>query len=274
MTLQPRSLRAGTSAGPTCGLPSDWAAGTWLSVAGIGVRSGREPTLKGVREEPFSGLQRLLEGLPSRDAEEAAYVLAGSVLVEIEPGVPYVDTSFAAAALLIVEEGFVVLRATFPDLSRSVITQEAGTGGLLLPPSPDEALFGLGASRVRTISPEGRDRLLSLPAVAQWVVEQLTSALGQRQEAIANFAPTRHIERVQRKLLQLARSHGHVVRDGIRIDFPVSHALLAEMIGSSRETVTRALDELQRTGFVARRGSIYLVRASPESVAAVPHTVL
>ena len=71
---------------------------------------------------------------------------------------------------------------------------------------------------------------------------------------------------MRRRLLQLGRSHGHVVRDGIRIDFPVSHALLAEMIGSSRETVTRAVDELQRAGFVARSGSTYRLLGSSESV--------
>jgi biotin operon repressor len=220
-----------------------------------------------VREGLLSdGLQRLLDGLPSLHAEQAAAVLAESAALEIEPGVPYFSASFSTAALLIVEDGFVVLRATFPELSRSVITYEAGPGGLLLPPGPEEALFGLGASRVRMVSPEGRDKLLGLPATAQRVVEQLMSALSHRQEAITNFAPTRHLERVQRKLCQLARRHGHVVRDGIRIDFPVSHALLAEMIGSSRETVTRALDELQRTGFVSRRGSTYFLHASPESV--------
>src|SRR5919197_288176 len=212
----------------------------------------------------MSGLERFLEGLPALEAEQAVAVLAASPAVEIEPGVPYVRASFSTAALLVVDDGFVVLRAGTPDRSRSVITCEVGTGGLLLPPGPEEALFGLGTSRVRLVSAAGRDKLLSLAAVAQRVVEQLTAALSQKQEAIANFAPTRHIERVQRKLLQ--RGHGHVVRDGIRIDFPVSHALLAEMIGSSRETVTRALDELQRTGLVARRGSIYVLRASPESV--------
>jgi Crp-like helix-turn-helix domain len=221
-----------------------------------------------VREGLLSvGLQRLLDGLPSPQAEQAAAVLAGSPAVEIEPGVPYFRAVFSSAALLVVEDGFIVLRATCSELSRSVITCEAGTGRLLLPPSPEEALFGLGASRVRMVSPEGRDELLGLPAAAQRVVEQLMSALSQRQEAIANFAPTRH-DRVQRKLRQLARRHGHVVRDGIRIDFPVSHALLAEMIGSSRETVTRALDELQRTGFVTRRGSTYLLRASAASLGA------
>jgi CRP-like cAMP-binding protein len=57
------------------------------------------------------------------------------------------------------------------------------------------------------------------------------------EELVGNLAQTRHVERVRWKLLQLARSYGQVVRDGIRIDFPVSHALLAEMIGSSPETV-------------------------------------
>jgi Crp-like helix-turn-helix domain len=227
-----------------------------------------------VRQELLSGgLQRVLGGLPSSQAEQAAAVLAGSPAVDIEPGLPHFRASFSTAALLVVEDGFVVLRATFPELCRSVITCEAGTGGLLLPPSPEEALFGLGTSRVRMVSPEGLDKLLGLAAAAQRVVEQLVSALSQRQEAIANFAPTRHLERVQRKLRQLAHRHGHVVRDGIRIDFPVSHALLAEMIGSSRETVTRALDELQRAGFVTRRGSTYLLRASPESVLAAAQAV-
>jgi CRP-like cAMP-binding protein len=129
----------------------------------------------------------------------------------------------------------------------------------------------LGRSRLVVIDRDACRRLLRIPAVAERTVEQLVSALEQKQEATANFAPTHHVERVRRKLLQLGRSHGHVVRDGIRIDFPVSHALLAEMIGSSRETVTRAVDELQRAGFVARRGSTYRLLVSPESVGEGTH---
>jgi hypothetical protein len=219
-----------------------------------------------MRDELSSRLGRLLEGLSPPHAEQARDVLAASASVEIAPGVPYFRTSFPEAALLVVEHGFVVLRATFPPLARSVVTCEAGPGRILLPPSAGEVLCGLGEARVTAISAQGRDRLLALPGVAQRVVEQLSVALGQKQEAIANFAPTRHVDRVRRKLLQLARAHGHVARDGIRIDFPISHALLAEMIGSSRETVTRALDELQRDGFVARRGSTYRLLVPPESV--------
>jgi Crp-like helix-turn-helix domain len=216
-------------------------------------------------KEPLSGLERLLEGLPSPEAAQAAEVLAGSASVEIVPGVPYFRDSFPTATLLVVEGGFVVLRATSP-LVRSMITCEAAKGSVLLPPSAEEALFGLDRSQIRAISADRCEKLLSLPTAAGRVVEELTSALAQRQEAIANLASTRHIERVRRKLLQLAREYGHVVPDGIRIDFPLSHALLAEMIGSSRETVTRAIDELQREGFLARNGSSYRLHASPESV--------
>lgn len=221
---------------------------------------------EGMRHQLPNGIGLPLDGLAPPFAERAAETLAASASVEIESGEPYFRSSFPMAALLVVEEGFVVLRASFPPPSRSVITCEAGEGRLLLPPAPDEILFGLGRSRVRAISGEDRDELLTIPAIARWVVGQMAFALGQRQEALTNFAHTRHIERVRRKLLQLAQGYGRVVRDGIRIDFPLSHAVLAEMIGSSRETVTRAVDELQRDGFVARRGHTYRLLVSPESV--------
>jgi biotin operon repressor len=221
---------------------------------------------QGMRDELPSGIGRVLVGVPSPFAERAAEILAASASVELEPGEPHSQTSFPTAALLAVEEGAVVLRASFPSSSRSVITCEAGAGRLLLPPVPDQVLYGLVRSRVRAISAEDRDRLLVIPAIAQLVVEQMAFALRQQQEVLANFAHTRHVERVRRKLLQLARGYGRVNPDGIRIDFPVSHAVLAEMIGSSRETVTRAVDELQRDGFVARRGHTYQLLVSPESV--------
>ena len=69
------------------------------------------------------------------------------------------------------------------------------------------------------------------------------------------------------KLLQLARNYGRGALDGVRIDFPLSHTLLADMVGSSRETVTRSLDELRRDGFVARQGHNYRLLVSPDCVA-------
>jgi DNA-binding MarR family transcriptional regulator len=218
-----------------------------------------------VARELVHDLGRLLDEVPPLARDRAIGIIAAGRSVEIERGVPYFPASFPGAALLVVAEGFVVLRASAPDVSRSVVTCEAGPGRVLPPPSAGEALFGLGATRVVVVSAEAREQLLCVPEVAQRLIEQLLVGFVEKREALANFAATHHCVRVRRKLLQLARSYGHVVREGIRIDFPISHALLAEMIGSSRETVTRALDELQREGFVARRGSTYWLLVPPES---------
>jgi Crp-like helix-turn-helix domain len=207
----------------------------------------------------------LLDGADP-DAGRAAEILAGCPTFDLSAGEPYFRRSFVGARLLAVEQGFVVVRSTPDAFARPIVTCEAGPGRVLLPPTVDELLFGLVPSRLIGITAEARDRLFELPGAAPALVELLELALSQKQEALGNFAHRRHVERVRRKLLQLAQSYGRVVRDGIRIDFPVSHMLLADMIGSSRETVTRALDELQRSGFVARRGHSYRLLVTPERV--------
>jgi hypothetical protein len=195
-----------------------------------------------------------------------AEILPGCPVFDVAAGEPHFEASFPDAVLLAVEQGFVVLRSTPPGLARSIVTCDVGAGGILLPPAPEEALFGLVSSRLIGITADARDRLLRAPGAADALLEQLAQTLAQKQSALGNFAHTRHIERVRRKLLQLAETYGHVAPDGIRIDFPVSHTLLAEMIGSSRETVTRSLDELQRTGFVVRCGHTYRLLVAPERV--------
>ena len=219
-----------------------------------------------MRDDLSSGVTRFLDGLSPTDRERALPVLRACATIEIEMGAPRFAPGFPRDALLLVDEGFVVVRATAPSVFRSVVICEAGPGNILLPPLREEVLVGLVRARLAVIDAAARGQLLRMPALAERVVGLLAVALGQKQEAVTNFAPTRHVERVQRKLLQLGRSYGHVVRDGIRIDFPVSHALLAEMIGSSRETVTRAIDELQRAGFVARRGSTYRLLMSSDDI--------
>jgi biotin operon repressor len=198
------------------------------------------------------------------DAGRAEEIIASCPIWELGAGEPCFCSSFLAVKLLVVEEGFVAVRSTPEALARSIITCDAGPGRVLLPPTADEVLLALSPSRLIGITAEARGRLFEVPVDAIALVEQLELALSQKQEALGNFAHTRHVERVRRKLVQLAQSYGRVVGDGIRIDFPVSHTVLADMIGSSRETVTRALDELQRSGFVARRGHTYRLLVSPE----------
>jgi hypothetical protein len=213
-----------------------------------------------------AGLLDFLGDLAPEDRDHALSLLSGSKTIELDSGVPRFTNEFPGEALLLVDEGFVVLRATITGAVRSVVTCEAGPGRVLLPPGPAEVLVGLVSSRLTVVDARARAELVQIPALADRLVEQLALALRQKQDAIANFSPARHVDRVRGKLLGLAGSYGHVVREGVRIDFPLSHALLAEMIGSSRETVTRAVARLQREGFVDRRGSTYRLLVSPQSV--------
>jgi hypothetical protein len=208
---------------------------------------------------------RPLDGVAVSDAEAVAEIVRACPTVDVDPGRPYLRTAFPCAALLFVDQGFVVIRtnATGPG---NTITCQAGPSRIVLPPASKEAVFGLTPSHLTVIPPAARDGLLAMPAVARAVVEQIMRTLGEERETIGILGYTHHIDRVRGKLLQLARSYGRVARDGVRIDFPVSHVLLAEMVGSSRETVTRAVDELQRVGFVARRGRTYRLLVPPECI--------
>ena len=62
--------------------------------------------------------------------------------------------------------------------------------------------------------------------------QQVSETLRRKQDSIANFGNVRHTERVRRKLLQLARDYGRVTGEGVRLDLPLTHALLGEMVGS------------------------------------------
>jgi CRP/FNR family transcriptional regulator len=245
-------------------------AATEVTASPVGKDAVSPDTNEGVPGKNDGGLARLLEALAAEEAERAAAILTGCRTARVASGEPHFRTSLPAAALFVVDEDFAVLRIVRAEATRSVITCVAGPGRVLLPPIDDEVLFGLVDSRLIAVSDEALEELLALPGAARGLVEQMTATLLQNQEAIANFVDTRHLERVRRTLLQLARLYGRVGHDGIRIDFPVSHTVLAEMIGSSRETVTRALDELQRMRFVARRGHSYRLLISPEDVFAPP----
>jgi Crp-like helix-turn-helix domain len=198
---------------------------------------------------------------------DAAQILAQCPTIEVAAGEPYFRSSLPDGVLMLVERGFVVLRMSPPRTNRSIITCEAGAGRVVLPPAPEEVLCGLVDSQLTVISHETLDALLAVPGAARGLLEQLARTLRQQQEATGNLGSRRHIDRVRRKLMQLGRNYGRVCRDGIRIDLPLSHGVLADMVGSSRETVTRSLDELQRAGFVARRGHSYRLLVSPERIA-------
>jgi CRP/FNR family transcriptional regulator len=109
--------------------------------------------------------------------------------------------------------------------------------------------------------------LLRIPAAAAALLGGLAEQLRERHESLAQFSSVRHVERVRDKLLQLARTHGRVIPGGVRLDLPLTHELVGEMVGSARETVTWAFAELAREGFLSRDGRSYRLSVAPEALA-------
>lgn len=170
--------------------------------------------------------------------------------------------------LLVVDEGWVaVTTRSAPDGRRTVVAV-AGADDVLPAPVDGELLEALHAARVTIVPAHVLTELLANAASAEALAEGLLRAVRNRQASLRSLGHVRHVDRVREKLLQLAAEHGRVVARGVRIDLPLTHELLADMIGSSRETVTVALAELRRRGFVDRAGRHYCVHVAPGELAA------
>ena len=212
-------------------------------------------------------MSRLLAGLPPGEQAQVDEILAGCTTLALRVGAARGGARIPDAALLVVEEGLVLLSSARADSSRRMAVALAGSEEVLLPPAADERLEALEDSWLTVVSPAALAALLAVPAAGAVVVDALGAALRERQETIGNFASVRHVDRVREKLLQLARAHGKVVPGGVRLDLPLTHELVGEMVGSARETVTWAFAQLAREGFARREGRAYRLAVSPEALA-------
>ena len=69
-------------------------------------------------------------------------------------------------------------------------------------------------------------------------------------------------EKLARLLLEWA-SDGEATKDGIRIKVSLTHEEIAQLIGTSRETVTRVLSEFREKKFAQLRGSTLMIMNRP-----------
>lgn len=93
--------------------------------------------------------------------------------------------------------------------------------------------------------------MLMLRAYSRWIVRR------DLQEADSSFRNV--AEQVATRLLHLADQFGEPSKDGVRIRIHVTETTLANMIGASRENVSRAIAKLQRAGDVRRERGLFVL---------------
>jgi CRP-like cAMP-binding protein len=103
-------------------------------------------------------------------------------------------------------------------------------------------------------------RLLgSSPGLALSVIQELTRRLRQVDEQASSLSFQRVKERTMGLLVRLAKEASS--HEGRRKTPVLTHQQIADMIGTSRETVTRAVKGLKDEGWLEQEGKHYLVPA-------------
>jgi CRP-like cAMP-binding protein len=192
----------------------------------------------------------VLDALKQDLRPAAEELLATAPQVDLSSGVVRTISSLHDALIVVVEEGFVVLRGTDPASVRGVVICHGGSGTFFPFVDPADTIVALVDSRLTVITADVYERLLDIEGAPRALFRGIEATVRQKQRTILALASSHHVDRLRQKLLQL----------------PITQELLAEMIGSARETVTRAVDALEREGFLRRRGRSYVLRVSPDAL--------
>src|SRR5918912_1132475 len=119
-------------------------------------------------------MSRLVEALPEREQAAAAAALAACPTVAVPAGSSRTRARLPESALLVVEDGVVMVTSLRPGATRRMIVAVAGPGAVLLTPGPDERLEALADTTLTCVSPEAHGELLALPGAAAAVFDALT----------------------------------------------------------------------------------------------------
>jgi Crp-like helix-turn-helix domain len=208
----------------------------------------------------------LLAPIAPTEQHHARQVLRRCLRIKLDDGATLRASELPPAKLLVVERGIVQVVRPRPESKRPAVLALAGPGAVLLPPAGDELLGGLTTAVVIFVPAAACQRLLDLPSVAEALVDALLDTLRERQQTLALTNGATHSERLRETLLQLALVHGKVGPEGVEIQLPLTHELLARMIGSARETVTTTLAAFERDGLLSRDDGVYRLTVPPELI--------
>jgi CRP-like cAMP-binding protein len=106
------------------------------------------------------------------------------------------------------------------------------------------------------------EMLASIPTISKNFIRLLSLRLAKVEKEFADFGHTWSYHRLSKVLLQLCEEHGQETNKWTVIPLRLTHEDLANLIGTTRETVTTQLNRFRRMGLVKRQGRFLVVNAS------------
>lgn len=107
-----------------------------------------------------------------------------------------------------------------------------------------------------------RARLMGFPELCWKMLGILSQRLAKSDEQLENLVCLSVEERLEKALLMLAREFGYHEEDSWVLPLKLSHRLLGEMTGTSRESVTRALSRLEEKRLLVKRDNMLVLQTS------------
>lgn len=222
----------------------------------------RAPAVRGLlRSVPiFAGLDAASADALERLCETRSFAEGAVVVSEAEPG----------DALFVLVRGKVKV-VLYGESGREVILSVFSRPGdvfgemSLLDDAPRSAtVSAMEPSTLLVLSrADFRRHVDRHPSIALQVLTELSRRLRRADAIIGDLALLDVFGRLAAKLRELAGSDGEETEAGILIRQRPTQAEIAAMIGTSRETVSRALSELARRGDVVMTGKRLLIRRGP-----------
>ena len=104
-----------------------------------------------------------------------------------------------------------------------------------------------------------RALLSKIPQIAVSLLEELAQRLRRTDDQVEGLAVLDVHHRVAKTILRLATDQGEPTDGGVVITGRPTHQQLANMAGTTRETVTRELKQLEQQGYITTRGRDIIV---------------
>jgi CRP/FNR family cyclic AMP-dependent transcriptional regulator len=103
------------------------------------------------------------------------------------------------------------------------------------------------------------DLLRQSPDLSLAVIAELANRLRETNEQARSLSFQGVEERTRSLFERIARSHE--TRPDVRVTPALTHQQIADMVGTSRETVTRAIKQLKAAGWLDQEGKRYVIPA-------------
>lgn len=167
-------------------------------------------------------------------------------------------------ALFIVKSGKVRILSLSDKGTETIvhILKEGAIFGELLLSEEQRAFTAVaGTDALITVLPKGSlvELLTAIPTVSKNFVQLLSKRLAKVELEYGDFGHTWSYNRLKKVLLRLCEEHGKETPKGILIPLRLTHEDLANLIGTTRETVTTQMIRFRRMGLVKRQDRFIVV---------------